>query len=1091
MALRSLLCCFSSQDEDAPDVVAFKARIAEERRQAVMPRIEPKSAAPVDPFDPWAHPVEAFIRMARDEPDALCINTYESGESVRYSYRDVWKRAFSIAQALKALPGWNDDGHDAIGTFCEGEAHWVIFSLAVWMLGKKTLNFGLNWPSSTRKALCARHSVKYIFFHLVKPGRTDGVVFIDDSAFPTLDEVPAPSLDVCEPLDDFIGYQCTSGTTGVPKSFKFSHTGLPVIRGTIGEPYRSIGLILAPSFSGSLVYFIGTFNARGSIWLPRATPNTVERTKSIIKLFEDGLQFVVMTPSLMKMVVDIAVSLNPNAKWDAAKRVVLGSEMVSPTVVFRARKICVNAEFQCVYGSSETALIGALSFFKLPASDPVTPAKLTYKLEKPGIRCLLFDEEGNILDRRKTDEGILVFAVDKDHPIKDHPSFVNADPNDKLTTFGFLPDGSPRVCTMDWVEMKSDKEFVVVGRFDQKVKVNGVYVDLNYLERIVIERFPDVFVECLFVQTYEKRIVMLYLPVKKDPIQPSPSDALLMVEELFIVKNVAKFPIHNCFYMDHVPLNDSGKRNLKVIKRMAENSDLYGKCIVYPMIAVDDTLVSRTALQIANIGSSLLETDLLVGRNYYIAGATFDSLSVARFALAIKEEFGVEISPVILLSNGMTPLDVAQLVVDLLDDKPLIPPTIDLDVEAASLDDASVTAEGFPPFVYPKNPRGIVVTGATGFLGVFLVYELAAKFPDARIYCLARETHPFDAAGRVLESAHRLILAARQQSNPKYNISARLEGLPGDLTKENWGLSPGLWKRVCEETDMIVHCGAQVHWLYNYDKLKGPNVLGTATALRLATTHHLKPLHYISTIGTIPMAKNASEPLKEKMYPSWNISGGYAQTKWVSEQLINKARSRGVPVTIIRPAGIVGDSQYGVSNTDDYIWRYVKGCIQFHIAPAYATPVTMTMDPVDHVARVVTEIVASEESLSKFVFHISDSEHSLITENKMFDIVNANGWEVLFDTRELFKGRLEANPSPESNAMFPLLYMMMDMSFKVDNTNTRSIYSTPGPPAAEVVARCLTYLTRVGFLPAPKKFPAPLKEDEYPEIGIFTRNNRS
>lgn len=42
------------------------------------------------------------------------------------------------------------------------------------------------------------------------------------------------------------------------------------------------------------------------------------------------------------------------------------------------------------------------------------------------------------------------------------------------------------------------------------------------------------------------------------------------------------------------------------------------------------------------------------------------------------------------------------------------------------------------------------------------------------------------------------------------------------------------------------------------------------------------------------------------------LASGYGQTKWVSEQLIMRARARGVPATIIRPGYIVGDSVTGV-----------------------------------------------------------------------------------------------------------------------------------------------------------------------------------
>ncbi|KAI9203861.1 male sterility protein-domain-containing protein [Polychytrium aggregatum] len=1075
--------------EQTQDVVAQSADTQPQTQTPVSQ--QPKFPPPPDPFGPWLHPVECLINMARDEPDALLINTYENGASERLSYLRVWKQAYSIAQALKALPGWNDDGHEAVGTFCEAESSWMIYSFAVWMLGKKTLNFALNLPPAVRKALCERHAIKYILHHYTKPGRTEGVTLIDAATFPVLDDVPSPCLEVCEPLDEFVAFQCTSGTTGIPKTFKFPHIGAIAGRGALGLEYIRTGLCQAPAFTATLTIMLCTLSLKGSFWFPEPTPNTVDKVKSIIGMLNDGLWYMYLTPSFMKMIINVAQSQNSNVKWNTVRKIGLGSEFVPSSVVAQVKKAFPKAGIQILYGSSEVGLIGALSVCFLPATSQIVPDKLVYKLAKPGVRCLLFDEEGNIVDQKVSKSGVLVFAVNNDDPVKNHPNFVNADPNNKLAPFGFLEDGSPRICTMDWVEMVYENQFTVIGRFDQKIKVNGVYVDLNALEELVLEHMPDTIKDCTFVQTSEKEIVMLYVRRSGSNTDIVPSEMIRIVEDFFTLKNVAKFPIHNVFQLHQFPLNDSGKRDLKKLRRFAEHAKYFGRSVEYPPLTLVNTPLSRAAAKISTLGSQIIDNPALDGRNYYIGGVGFDSLSVVRLALAIKDELDVEISPMILLSNGMTPLDVAQLVVDILDDRPMIPPTVDLAAEAAKLDDASVTAEGLPPFVYPKDPRGIVLTGATGFLGAFLVFELAHKFPRAKIYCLVRAKDDQEAVERIISTAQKLVLDPSQRAFLDHNLKSRLVGLCGNLSQDKWGLSDERWKEIGEETDMIVHNGAEVHWLFDYDRLKGPNVLGTATALRLATTHHLKVVHYISTIGTIPMAKKSDKPLEEKIYSAWNISGGYGQTKWVSEQLVNKARSRGVPVTIIRPAVIAGDSKYGVSNADDYIWRYVKGCIQLGLAPSYATPVTLTMDPVDHVAKVVAEIAGSVESLSKFVFHISDSEHSVLTETKLFEIVNSFGWPVLFETREKFKYILSTNPLYNQNALSPLMHMMMDMSFKIDNANTRSIYPTPCPSTVLIAKKCLSYLNHAHFLPNPITPSSELKDDEYPEVSIFTRTGRN
>ncbi|KAI9193361.1 uncharacterized protein BJ171DRAFT_603820, partial [Polychytrium aggregatum] len=153
MASSSSLPAKSSMDADVDmdvDDTTSKAPVQQTQPEPS----DTASSKPADSLGPWLHPIECLINGARDEPDALLINTYESGASERHSYRQVWRRAYSIAQGLRALAGWDDADHEVIGTFCESEVNWVFYSLAVWMLGKKTINFGLNLPPAARKALC-------------------------------------------------------------------------------------------------------------------------------------------------------------------------------------------------------------------------------------------------------------------------------------------------------------------------------------------------------------------------------------------------------------------------------------------------------------------------------------------------------------------------------------------------------------------------------------------------------------------------------------------------------------------------------------------------------------------------------------------------------------------------------------------------------------------------------------------------------------------------------------------------------------------------------------------------------------------------
>jgi L-aminoadipate-semialdehyde dehydrogenase len=94
---------------------------------------------------------------------------------------------------------------------------------------------------------------------------------------------------------------------------------------------------------------------------------------------------------------------------------------------------------------------------------------------------------------------------------------------------------------------------------------------------------------------------------------------------------------------------------------------------------------------------------------------------------------------------------------------------------------------------------------------------------------------------------------------------------------------------------------------------------------------------------------------------------GYGQTKWVAEKIVLEAGKAGIPVTITRPGYIVGDSRTGVTNTDDFIWRLVKGCLQLGKVPSISNIINMCS--VDYVAKCIAEVATLKKSIELKVFH--------------------------------------------------------------------------------------------------------------------------
>jgi len=253
-------------------------------------------------------------------------------------------------------------------------------------------------------------------------------------------------------------------------------------------------------------------------------------------------------------------------------------------------------------------------------------------------------------------------------------------------------------------------------------------------------------------------------------------------------------------------------------------------------------------------------------------------------------------------------------------------------------------------------PRAILLTGATGFLGAYLLDELLRQ-STALLYCLVRATDPTQAGQRL------------QSHLQHYGLwqdlwATRLVPLCGDLAQPRLGLSAAQFAELGDTIDVIYHNGAWVNALYPYERLRLANVLGTQEVIRLAALGRPKPLHYISTLAVFLSDAYTAQIVDETqpLHFDPTLQGGYKQSKWVAETLVREAGARGLPVTIYRPGRIMGHSQSGINgNLNDLLCTIWKGCVLLGCYPQLTTQVDLT--PVDYVSRGIVQLSRREDIL--------------------------------------------------------------------------------------------------------------------------------
>jgi thioester reductase-like protein len=278
------------------------------------------------------------------------------------------------------------------------------------------------------------------------------------------------------------------------------------------------------------------------------------------------------------------------------------------------------------------------------------------------------------------------------------------------------------------------------------------------------------------------------------------------------------------------------------------------------------------------------------------------------------------------------------------------------------LEDA-IPAGPLPPAV-DDEPRRIFLTGATGFLGAYLLAGLLRE-TGAGVLCLVRA--PDAAAGLA-----RLRQALETHGLWEPGHAARIEAIPGDLELVRFGLDEERFSALAHGVDAIFHSGALVNFVYPYAALRAANVGGTREVLRLACSGRVKPLHHISTIAVFPLWLEGERSYRETDLEHGEVLyGGYSQSKWVAEKMVAVARSRGLPVTVYRPGGIAGDSRTGSSDPGSFLSRALRSYIELGAMPRLRFEVDMV--PVDFVARAVLALARDPESRGR-TFHLTGSD---------------------------------------------------------------------------------------------------------------------
>ncbi|WP_405162596.1 amino acid adenylation domain-containing protein [Nocardia sp. NBC_01499] len=533
--------------------------------------------------------------------------------------------------------------------------------------------------------------------------------------------------------------------------------------------------------------------------------------------------------------------------------------------------------------------------------------------------------------------------------------------------------------TGDLVRWNTRGTLEYLGRSDFQVKVRGHRIELGDIETALLMD-PGVGQAAVAVKSSDAgdRLVGYVVAAPDAAIEPN-------VVRQSVSRLLPAYMVPSAVVLlDALPVNTSGKLDRAALPK--------------PVFASRDGVAPSTALEqaIAEVFAEVLDVSPIgVTDDFFELGGS------SLMAFTLHQRLSARLERDVPMSALLTTPTVGGLAAHLTGTAQQT--RVATPAEDAVLDHGIDSHACLP--AHSGSPREVLLTGATGFLGAHLLRELLQR-TDARILCLVRADSTEQGADRIRQALHRYRLWDDA-------TAARIVAVPGDLAAPRLGLSDNDFARLGDSVDVIVHNGARVNHIDPYARLRTANVEGTRAVLRLATTRRLKPVHFVSTLGTTVSATETTGLIEEnvRLQADQLSDNGYVTSKWAAEELVRQAGERGIPIGIYRPGTICGDPKTGVNSADDSFWNMIRAAAILGLAPDVGDA-AVSLVPVTYVASAIVELVT--EPRPETVFHLVNK--TPVTVGEIFTCLRYHGLPVTIAPLDTVRAAL-ADESHRRNAV--------------------------------------------------------------------------
>lgn len=861
--------------------------------------------------------IEWFNNIVKLYPDKTAL-IYKGKQ---YSYKELEDLSSIVASNLKNLGVVK--GHIIPILFNRGEEA-IISILAILKLGAAFLPLDEKMPIISLFAILEEVKAEYLITNInVALENWQGrVLYYEQLIQSCLDYDSTLCTDLTK--DDLAYIIYTSGSTGKAKGVMISHKQWCSMAHSWGKVYSlnndDVILQVAPFCFDVFVSDMAKAFLYGGTLAVASSDHKLSPKLLYNYSLECGVTIIDTLPDIIYAIAKVALKSN---NFGSIRLLILGAK---PPIKSEFEKLSAKLKDKILvynsYGVTEACVDSCIYLGENIKDGPIPIGK-----PLPNVNCYVLGKYGLI---PKGYAGMLYIGG-----VGVSLGYIH-DSNSKFIAhknFGYLYN------TGDMVKWNNEEELVWLGRYDNEVKISGVRVNLNFIEEAILS-LPYIEEAVVTVNALNTRLELIAYYMSIQEIKPPQlkKDLKNIVPYYMIPRHIIK--------VSDIPRGANEKADIVLLK----------KTYTIP------TQANSISLENADVAATIIkELDNLglnnISLNEDIFSQGLDSLML--FSLISNlEDSGIVINPEDIFTYP-TINKLSSYIASLKDTKAIVvtdfAPNGNLKLRDNILKDV------------PRDINAILLTGATGFLGINLLHSLLHS-TNAIVYCILRDKSIDEGFNR-LEKKY---ISHHNQSLNSYKH--RIHIVLGDLSVPDLNVSKNNQEKLLSTISCVIHCGAYTKYYGDPSLINRINVDSSRSLARLCSMHNI-PIYYISTLST---GLNLKEGINQ-----------YVHSKRVAEDIITKASPYNM---IIRLGNLMPreKDKFIANPLDNAMYQRIKYICSIGSIPKELLNLYIDWTFVDYAAASVVNAIRTKNKNTL----IEIVQYNSLTLEKLINILNDIGYSI-------------------------------------------------------------------------------------------------